>query len=219
MKFSWALACAVVALVGVGCDSAAPIGRTAQKVDVCLRARHLVPVSVRRGETLLDTLSPRPRSLVSAVPGLIAIYADPAAAAHIFSLVRTSFPVLQESNAIVLFMITPQPTAGQLKLLERCAFGRDSHPAIGPFVLHRGIPKPRSGKAVMFESGCLACHRIGTEGTSGIGPNLTDVGARLTRRAITRALRHPTPPMPSFTDLSQRDLRALVEYLSRLHGS
>jgi menaquinol-cytochrome c reductase cytochrome b/c subunit len=72
---------------------------------------------------------------------------------------------------------------------------------------------------VVLQSGCLACHRIGNEGTSSIGPNLSDVGARLTARAITRALRHPTPPMPSFADLSRRDFRALVAYLVRLHGS
>jgi hypothetical protein len=218
VKLRWALACAVVVmLVGVGCGSSAPVGRTLRTVDACLRARQLAPVSVTRGETFLDTLSPRPRSLVSAGSGLIALYPDPAAAAHIFSLVRPNFPVLQQSNAIVLSMITPQPTVGQLKLLETCAFGRASHPAIGPFVLHGGVP--RSGKAVVFQSGCLACHRIGKEGTSSIGPNLSDVGVRLTPQAIARVLTDPTPPMPSFRDLSRPDFRALVAYLRRLRGS
>lgn len=218
MKPGWALASTVVALVGIGCGSAAPVGRTAGMVDACLRAGHLGPVGKGLGETFLDTLSPSPRSLVTGHLALIALYEDPNAAAHVFSLARTTFPMLHQSNVIMLFMITPQPVEGQLKQLETCAFGPGSHPVIGPLVL--GAGPPRSGRAVMFQSGCLACHRIDNEGSSGPGPNLSDVGARLTSAALARVLTDPVPPMPSSRslDLPRRDFRALLAYLSRLRG-
>src|SRR5205085_11065703 len=40
-------------------------------------------------------------------------------------------------------------------------------------------PSLESGKAVAASSGCLGCHKIGDNGNSGPGPELTKVGARL----------------------------------------
>jgi ubiquinol-cytochrome c reductase cytochrome b subunit/menaquinol-cytochrome c reductase cytochrome b/c subunit len=78
------------------------------------------------------------------------------------------------------------------------------------------------GKEVLAQSGCLACHRIGDNGNSGPGPDLTDVAARLPRQAIARTLLNPTAPMPSFSGL-QRDspekFNSLVNFLSQLKGS
>src|SRR5438128_39944 len=48
------------------------------------------------------------------------------------------------------------------------------------------------GKNVMASSGCLGCHRIGENGNSGPGPDLTHIGSRLQRAAISRTLINPT---------------------------
>jgi len=76
----------------------------------------------------------------------------------------------------------------------------------------------REGRQLVAQSGCFACHRIGGAGNDGPGPDLTDVGARMPAPAIARALVSPTPPMPSFKDLPERDRRAIVAYLTQLHG-
>jgi hypothetical protein len=108
----------------------------------------------------------------------------------------------------------PQPTAGQVNRLEACAFGSDAHPAIGRLVLAGG--RVRSGPQIVQQSGCLACHRIGSQGNDGPGPNLTAVGRALTPQAIARVLRHPRAPMPP-SRLGRRDFQALVGYLTHLH--
>jgi len=72
------------------------------------------------------------------------------------------------------------------------------------------------GRAVMAESGCLACHRIGSEGNPGPGPALTHIGSVLSRRAIEHALIDPSAPMPSFKHLPAAKFKALVEFLSEL---
>jgi ubiquinol-cytochrome c reductase cytochrome b subunit/menaquinol-cytochrome c reductase cytochrome b/c subunit len=73
-----------------------------------------------------------------------------------------------------------------------------------------------AGKLVVAQSGCLACHKIGENGNSGPGPNLTKVGDRLPREAIARTLVNPTAPMPSFKNLPPQKFKAVVEFLSRL---
>jgi quinol---cytochrome c reductase cytochrome c subunit, bacillus type len=75
------------------------------------------------------------------------------------------------------------------------------------------------GKLVMAESGCQGCHKIGQDGNSGPGPNLTHIGARLPRNAIARTLVNPTAPMPSFAALKQKDpkqFNELVDFLAQL---
>src|SRR3954465_3421299 len=66
-------------------------------------------------------------------------------------------------------------------------------------------PQYEAGKNVMAASGCLGCHRVGDNGNSGPGPNLTHVAARLPRQAIARTLVNPTAPMPSYSRLQQRE--------------
>ena len=72
------------------------------------------------------------------------------------------------------------------------------------------------GRAVAAQSGCLACHRIGEDGNSGPGRDLTYVGSRLSAREIERALINPKAPMPSFKNLPKAKLKALVRFLSLL---
>jgi menaquinol-cytochrome c reductase cytochrome b/c subunit len=80
-------------------------------------------------------------------------------------------------------------------------------------------PQYQAGKNVMASSGCLGCHRVGENGNSGPGPNLTHIAARLPRQAIQRTLINPTAPMPSYSRLQQRQpqqFQALVTFLGSL---
>src|ERR1700754_720000 len=78
--------------------------------------------------------------------------------------------------------------------------------------------KYEKGKLVVAQSGCLACHKIGENGNSGPGPDLTDIGDQLPRAAILRTLENPTAPMPSFAGMPEAKKTALVDFLSQLHG-
>jgi hypothetical protein len=73
-----------------------------------------------------------------------------------------------------------------------------------------------AGSTVYMQSGCAACHRIGSVGNAGPGPNLTHVGARLSPAALARAIVHATAPMPSFAGLPHAKLEAIVESLALL---
>ena len=73
-----------------------------------------------------------------------------------------------------------------------------------------------AGRTVVEDNGCLACHRIGNSGLSGVGPDLSAIGATLPRTAIRRSLLNPTAPMPSYRKLPKRDLDAVVSFLVRL---
>jgi menaquinol-cytochrome c reductase cytochrome b/c subunit len=72
------------------------------------------------------------------------------------------------------------------------------------------------GKLVVAQSGCLACHKIGDNGNGTLGPNLTQIGARIPRNAILRSLRAGPSIMPSFENLGQKKLNAVADFLSYL---
>jgi menaquinol-cytochrome c reductase cytochrome b/c subunit len=73
-----------------------------------------------------------------------------------------------------------------------------------------------AGKAVVAQSGCLACHKIGENGNSGPGPDLTHIATRLKSQAIARTLVNPTAPMPSFRNLPPQKFKSVVAFLSLL---
>jgi menaquinol-cytochrome c reductase cytochrome b/c subunit len=72
-----------------------------------------------------------------------------------------------------------------------------------------------AGKKVVAQSGCLACHKIGENGNSGPGPDLTHIGSRLPRQGIARTLVNPTAPMPSFKNLPPKKFNAIVNFLAQ----
>jgi ubiquinol-cytochrome c reductase cytochrome b subunit/menaquinol-cytochrome c reductase cytochrome b/c subunit len=74
----------------------------------------------------------------------------------------------------------------------------------------------KAGEVVVGQTGCLACHVIGSNGNNGPGPNLTTVGSRLPAAAIASTLRNPTPPMPSFKNLPPSKFQNVVGFLSEL---
>ena len=73
-----------------------------------------------------------------------------------------------------------------------------------------------AGKKVVAQSGCLACHKIGENGNTGPGPDLSEIGGRLPRQAIARTLVNPTAPMPPYIDLPAEKRDNLVEFLAQL---
>ena len=73
-----------------------------------------------------------------------------------------------------------------------------------------------AGELVVGQSGCLACHVIGSHGNNGPGPNLTHIGSLLPMGAIASTLRNPTAPMPSFRNLPPQKFQNLVGFLSEL---
>jgi cytochrome c2 len=80
----------------------------------------------------------------------------------------------------------------------------------------KAITTFEAGKQVVAQSGCLACHKIGENGNTGPGPDLSQIGARLPRQAIARTLVNPTAPMPPFTKLPAKKRDNLVEFLASL---
>jgi ubiquinol-cytochrome c reductase cytochrome b subunit/menaquinol-cytochrome c reductase cytochrome b/c subunit len=73
-----------------------------------------------------------------------------------------------------------------------------------------------AGSLVVGESGCLACHVLGSNGNNGPGPNLTHIGSLLPEQAIASTLINPTPPMPSFRNLPKQKFQNLVGFLAEL---
>jgi menaquinol-cytochrome c reductase cytochrome b/c subunit len=81
-------------------------------------------------------------------------------------------------------------------------------------------PGLEKGQEVMASSGCLGCHKVGENGNT-LGPNLSDVGARLGKDAIARTLVNPTPPMPPYGQLQKdnpEQFDQLVQYVASLRG-
>jgi ubiquinol-cytochrome c reductase cytochrome b subunit/menaquinol-cytochrome c reductase cytochrome b/c subunit len=75
------------------------------------------------------------------------------------------------------------------------------------------------GELVVGQSGCEACHEIGSNGNNGPGPPLTHIGRKDPPAAIASTLRNPTPPMPSFSALAKNNpqkFKDLVGFLSLL---
>jgi ubiquinol-cytochrome c reductase cytochrome b subunit/menaquinol-cytochrome c reductase cytochrome b/c subunit len=81
------------------------------------------------------------------------------------------------------------------------------------------VQQYEAGRQVMAQSGCLACHKVGENGNSGPGPDLSDIADRLPAAGIQRTLINPTAPMPSFKSLQQNQpekFKNLVAFLGRL---
>jgi len=81
----------------------------------------------------------------------------------------------------------------------------------------RKLNEFNAGMKVVAQTGCLACYRVGRQGNSGPGPDLTHVGSRLSAEQIEHAILDPSALMPSFKNLPREWLTAVVEFLSQLH--
>ncbi len=126
-----------------------------------------------------------------------------ATAAGIFTICAMGYLTYLGANA-------GSPTAVEMETPARIE-------AQGP----RAVEQFELGKQVVAQSGCLACHKIGENGNSGPGPDLTEIGARLRSQAIQQTLLNPTAPMPSFASLqkqSPEQFAAMVAFLNELRG-
>lgn len=90
-----------------------------------------------------------------------------------------------------------------------------------PLQIAEQAPLAARGHQLFIERGCLACHKVGTQGTS-IGPELTRVGAQfdidyLTESLLNPQANYPTSVMPPFAG-SEDDVKAAVVYLKGLVG-
>jgi mono/diheme cytochrome c family protein len=83
----------------------------------------------------------------------------------------------------------------------------------------RGQAKAQAdaGRAIVERAGCLACHAIAGQGNDGPGQNLTHIGSQLTSPELSKVIRHPRAPMPSFAALPPHQLSELTAYLHALH--
>ena len=76
-----------------------------------------------------------------------------------------------------------------------------------------------AGKVVMGDSGCLACHLLGTNGNDGPGPPLTHIGLKMRPGALAATLRNPRAQMPPFKALAEQypqKFQDLVNFLAEL---
>jgi menaquinol-cytochrome c reductase cytochrome b/c subunit len=76
-------------------------------------------------------------------------------------------------------------------------------------------PQYEEGKLAVAGQGCITCHKIGDNGGT-LGPDLTEVGAKLPAAAIERTMLNPSGIMPPYTDLPDKKREAMVEYLASL---
>ena len=121
-----------------------------------------------------------------------------ATAAGIFTIAAMALLTFLGANA-------GSPTEIELETPERIV-------ALGPAT----VASYESGKQLVPQAGCLACHKIAENGNDGPGPPLTDIGARLPKQAIAQTMVNPTAPMPSYRDLPPQQFDDLVLYLSLL---
>src|SRR4051794_39910050 len=99
-----------------------------------------------------------------------------------------------------------------LALVAGCG-GDSDH---GPPAVDLPGPKSSRGAQLVASSGCLGCHRLGSAGTAGVGPDLTHIAQRIPRAKIAETLVSPTAPMPSYRQMPRDQRAALVDYLTQL---
>ena len=133
--------------------------------------------------------------------------------------------VRQYGSITVLYMEV-EPSQVMRRITESCAFGVGASVAKLVDATPIDVPPPGlsrtaarlfvTGRQEATVDGCLACHRIGTEGNDGPGPPLNGLAERLSPAQIARALRYPAAPMPSYRRVPAQKFWALVAFLANL---
>jgi mono/diheme cytochrome c family protein len=165
----------------------------------------LSPVSLL---TELDAFYTEHRRGSQARPaGADAVRLDSAIPVQGCTLTQDSWPcAYMVRDIMVLAFRVVALTAGTM-LMVACASGRPQTTSDVP-----------SGREIFF-SQCYGCHTLGGAGTP-IAPDLSRVGARLSREEIERRLRDPRTHKPDARmpklDLSEAEVQALATYLSEL---
>jgi mono/diheme cytochrome c family protein len=76
------------------------------------------------------------------------------------------------------------------------------------------------GAAIFKGAGCAGCHTLAAAGSTGtVGPNLDQLGAKLTLAIVARQVTNGGVTMPSFKDkLSAAQIQAVAKYVSSVAG-
>ena len=95
-------------------------------------------------------------------------------------------------------------------------------PSAAPALTGAGTASPPGGGgaskagAVLFQvQGCVGCHMVGGKGGT-VGPDLTHIGATLSRAQLSATITHGKGQMPAFPTMKPADLNALLDYLQSL---
>jgi mono/diheme cytochrome c family protein len=88
------------------------------------------------------------------------------------------------------------------------------------FIVIAGCEMNSRGAQLFQTSRCKECHTINGKGGSA-GPNLTVVGSRRSREYIIEQIKNPkshnpNSDMPSFSQMPEKDINDLADYLSHL---
>jgi glucose dehydrogenase len=67
--------------------------------------------------------------------------------------------------------------------------------------------------AQVYQTQCAVCHGMDLAGAPPAFPSLVNIDQRLTAKKITEAIQHGTGRMPSFPNIDDKKLAALLEYL------
>jgi cytochrome c oxidase subunit II len=77
-------------------------------------------------------------------------------------------------------------------------------------------PEAIKAGAVQFHAlGCTGCHMVAGKGGTA-GPDLTHIGATLSRASMSETITHGNGQMPPFSTIKPADLSALLDYLQSL---
>ena len=241
----WAAALGVAGLVS-GCGGTAHrvprVARSVDGVSHCLRSAGFDVTAGSSAETLIGRLPPSPPRVLLDVtmpngfPATVAFYSSKSAAGQAAAALGKAppIPVVTAGRVDVVYLALPsEPTTRHRQTIEHCALGTarrtaynrhrsDAKPApptiTVPPAPHPTTPAANRGRALVGQSGCLACHQIGSAGNNGPGANLGDIGQRLSSQALRHAVINPRAPMPSFGSLPNRQVRDIVAYLASLRG-
>ena len=102
---------------------------------------------------------------------------------------------------------------------------RESGPAAVPEAGRTLTTVEMAGRAIFQTQQCGSCHRVGSQGTSDEGPDLTEVGLRHSAAWMHSFIEQPRrfrrdAKMPAFgfPKLSHQEIEELAQYLSSLRG-
>lgn len=156
------------------------------------------------------------------VPGatlFVGVLPAAACAYHDLALAAPKRPTSKLAEGTVSFFgpFSRACAPGQLRQTSKQGSG-PSEPAVAapPGLSAHARAEFNTGRAEVGRTGCLACHQIGSQGNDGPGPNLTHIGRSLPPGALSSALVKSPAPMPSFSHLPPRSLRAIVDFLKEL---
>ena len=133
---------------------------------------------------------------------------DPAIRVQGRTLTQGSWPCACTVRDIMVLAFRAVALTAGAALMVACASGRSE----------TTTSDVQSGREIFFTQ-CHGCHTLGGAGTP-IAPDLSHVGARLSREDIERRLRDPRTHKPDARmpklNLSEAEVQALATYLSEL---